>query len=260
MFSDGGNKEISNECTVYFNDIKKSDFDLIFFHTEDFPFKIVQTACGSRWCHIALVLLLTQRDINCIRRKCNGSTFTNTEENVVGFDDYDGIAERGVYILESTTDTYPCAITGKTGDGVKLCLLKDRLPKGDVCGYKSVSKKKIDKKKANKHILLYELMPALLGIPYERNLINLVKAWTHWLGCCYLNSYDESSMFCTELITHVFTRLGVLKARHRGGVYADSDYTDEDLVLEDYVFLETKLLSSEAWLSYKKLVVVTIEW
>ena len=122
-----------------------------------------------------------------------------------------------------------------------------------------MSKKKIEATRANKHMLLYDIMPNLLGTPYERNLLNLAKAWGHWMGCCYLKTYNESSMFCTELITHVFTHLGALKARHANGVHENSNYTDEDLVLEDYVNLEQKFLIKGGWLHYKPLEYVNVE-
>jgi hypothetical protein len=253
-----------------FEDVKKKDFDLIFFHTEEYPFKIVQTACSSDWCHIALILLLTDHEISELKR-----TTLGIPSVPLGKPSDDA---KRVYILESTTDLYPCVVTGKKTNGVKMCLLEERLSTG-ICGYKSVVKQQITKKNAAKRALVHDIVPSILGIPYERNLCNLVKAWGHWLGCCYLSTYDESSMFCTELITHVFTRLGLLRAEHRRRNKGDDDdksmipydfletggkfrkttnYTDEDLVLEDYVFLETNFLKENSWLSYGKLTLIKI--
>jgi hypothetical protein len=260
-----------------FDSIRKRDFDLIFFHTEEYPFKIVQTACKSDWCHIALILVLTDFEFSEIRRMYRESS-TDREPRTVRDDlrQTDGSRAKRVYILESTTDVYPCAITGKASNGVKICLLSERLSAG-ICGYKNVTKQKVEQKNAAKRILMYDIVPRILGIPYERNLFNLVKAWTHWLGCCYVRTYDETSMFCTEMITHVFTQLGVLRAEHglsdppmisysfleiqkgkETTVKRAENYTDEDLVLEDYVFLELNFLKKDCWLSYGELKLVKI--
>lgn len=278
-----------------FDSFKKKDFDLIFFHTEEYPFKIVQTACRSEWCHIALILMLDDFQLSQIRRLHHGlsTNYDKDEEKdcseIPFYFKNDESGTKRIYILESTTDTYPCAITGKTSNGVKLCMLSDRLSNG-ICGYKSVTRCTIDKKNAAKNILIYKIVPRILGIPYERNLLNLVKAWFHWLGCCNVNTYDESSMFCTELITHVFTQLDILQAKHGSSdnmisyqflesrlqkerkdkekeqmlesddEYGNNnDYTDEDLVLEDYVFLERNFLKKDCWLSYGELKLIKIE-
>lgn len=266
--------------------LKKKDFDLIFFHTEEYPYKIVQDACSSYWCHVALVLLLTDKEIEMLKQKINipinhhHHHHYNDNDNDVDDDNDDDndiiILEKKrkekkrVYILESTTDCYPCAVTGISKSGVKLCLLSKRL-EGEmegICGYKSVTKYKKEHLNSAKQILLHELIPQLLGTPYEKNLMRLGKAWVHymsskfwWCHCAYsttnsmLGGYDESSMFCTELITHVFTRLGLLTALH--GVKTEMlnqstnrYYTDEDLVLEDYVYLENDFLQKDSWLTY----------
>ena len=264
------NRSLPSQRLHSFDDVKTKDFDLIFFHTEEYPYKIVQTACNSRWCHIALIVLLNDAEILEIRRLIDDKDVT-VNDNIVRSNDYES-TKRRVYILESTTDLYPCAVTGKTGNGVKMCLLTERLY-GGICGYKSVVKQMVGKKSAARRALVYDIVPRVLGTPYERNLLKLVKAWTHWLGCCYVSTYDESSMCCTELITHVFTHLGILHAYHvRGSLmpyvflreYDDdrgkqSNYTDEDLVLEDYVFLERDFLKGNCWLSYDELKLIKIE-
>lgn len=266
-----------------FEDVKKSDFDLIFFHTEEYPFKIVQDACASLWCHVALVLCLTCEEVSEIREAWKETLegYSSPPPSLMQHQqrqqlceiprkNRNGNSEKFIYILESTTDDYTCAITGRRTNGVKLCLLSDRLPDGDVCGYKRVCKKKVGKADGNKRTLIRDVIPRLLGIPYEKNMLNLVKAWMHWLRCYETDSYDESSMFCTELLTHVFTVLGILKAKHRDDLYSNdndnnnddngnSDYTDEDLVLEDYVHIEDRYLSKDAWLSYSALEIIEIK-
>lgn len=243
-----------------FDNIKKSDFDLIFFHTEEYPFKIVQTACFSNWCHIALILVLSESEIVNIRKRwvdvkgIHGVDIEDEKKRIRNVNN-----DRRVYLLESTTDVYPCVITGRTSNGVKLCLLSNRIPNGDVCGYKRSIKGKLDQTKAKKEILMYEIMPSILNIPYEKNLFKLVKAWGHWLGCLYIQSYDEQSMFCTELVTHILTSLGAMRARH-GDLNGDSEYTDEDLTLVDYVKMSKDgLLSTKSWLQYNPIEFVKIK-
>jgi hypothetical protein len=247
--------------------VTKSDFDLVFFHTEDMPFKIVQTACNSHWCHVALLLVLTEDEMNVLRTNVRKRSQRPVEKEELYYDAHrKRSTAKGVYMLESTTDTYPCAITGNTSNGVKLCLLTDRL-KGwtaGVFGMKRVSKVNVTKKKEAKEALLETILPDVLGLPYERDLLNLAKAWVHYLGVGYVSSYDETSMFCTELITHVFTRLGLLHAQHDRTYgcchgFKNKLYTDEDLVLEDYVHLEKNFLSKEtSWLSYNAIELINV--
>lgn len=281
---------------------QKRDFDLIFFHTDEMPYSIVQTACRSYWCHIGLILLLSDDEIEIIREltiRCkeysniNNRGDKNSTKIKKKYHNNNNSNKRP-YLLESTTDDYPCVITGSTKMGVKICLLEDRIEGLDpntYCGYKKVSIKKVNQATACKNILLYDLLPCLIGKPYEKNLARLAKAWVHYyfsstIAC---TSYNESSMFCTELITHIFTKLKLLNARH----YDDSEdnydsnkddnpiplfnsccccccftsilsiktnhnfYTDEDLVLEDYVTLEEKFLNRESsWLFYDKLKIL----
>lgn len=324
-------------------DVEKKDFDLIFFHTEEYPYKIIQTAGNSAWCHVGLILLLTDDELDKLRyntslyNECkhkyasiddNTTTEYFNQQKQTNADDIIRITHkkrRKIYLLESTTDIYPCDVTGKSSDGVKLCLLKKRLGEWTEgkCGYKRVKSTNPIRRKEAKNKLLHEILPTVLGTPYEQNLLRFVKAWLHYCistcccftyCCCYscccscgiyeynhpsytsngystpcLPCYDNSTMFCTELLTYIFTELNILHAyrplikdrQQQNDMNDDSkpssssscchcstlcrnnhevnidDYTNEDLVLEDYVNIEkTNYFNKNPWIRYKKLCIV----
>jgi hypothetical protein len=204
------------------------DFSLMFFHTEQFPYTVIQTACSSDWSHIGMIFFFTDEEIELIK-----NLKRKYDENPEGF--YDGSGHRTAsisktfkrkepynigkaYILESTTDDYPCAITGKSDAGVKICSLYERLSAWStgLCGIKKAcyeSKRGV----LVKTIIVHVMLPELLGIPYEKNLLRLFKAWLHYVTpclCYHSLNYDEASMFCTELMAHLLRNFGVLNTYH----------------------------------------------
>lgn len=239
-----------------------NDFDLIFFHTDEYPYTLIQTACSSNWCHVALVLRLTRNDVDFLKEKVCKTTTNRKKENICHMSH--------VFLLESTIDLYPCAITGKYDNGVKLCRIEDRFKMlGNVAyGRKKSFDNRKDGTKVAKYILMNEILPYLLGIPYERNLMRFLKAFLYgsgifipgFLNCCL--PYDGSSMFCTELLTFVFTRLGILNANDSNDIVENErtkgnvsihPYDPENLSPEEYVKLEEKYITRNSPISYQKI-------
>jgi hypothetical protein len=302
----------------------REDFDLMFFHTEEYPFKIVQDACASLWCHVALAFAFTPSDIREMKLAvCNraekerfetpisSSSSADKKASSVSLEpllpnlkllldareDIEACAERysrdkpkekrEAYVFESTTDVYPCAVTGWTGPGVKICKLTERLKGwgGGPCGIKRAIIENNELYRRAKRSSISVMIPEMLGVPYEEDRCRLVKAWFHFLGCCsgFATYGDSSSMFCTEVLACVFERLDVIKERdpsyhRRSGskndekrretkgegytpgclCWSGKGYGHEDWVLEDYVHFEEDHVKDDSWLWYDKIVVLNV--
>jgi hypothetical protein len=220
-----------------------TDFSLMVFCTDQFPYDMIQDACNSKWCHIGMTLTLTEAELQTLiedhRKFSNAETRTTLGDETraktkkktgspssIGFD---------YYLFESTTDTNRCYVTGKYESSVKMSLLRDRLCKytEPELGYKKSAHVGSDprKKKALKTKLLRDVLPTLIGRPYESNMCNLVKAWCHWIWCspkwgrrnieeegeslrCFYTGHGEDTMFCTEVLVHALTELEAMKSYH----------------------------------------------
>lgn len=257
--------------------ITKNDFDLIFFHTEQYPFKFIQTACASPWCHIGMILILTQTDIENIRHAMMGHhphhIHIHNHHHHTGTLSY---SPPEVYILESTQDVFPCVVTGKAHPGVKISLLKDRLKAYgcSFCGYKKIRYQKVTGSVVTKQVLLYSILPEVLGLPYEKHLFHLFRSWVHYIGLWMCSGGidmggNKDSMFCSELIAHIFTSLGVMHSVTRYNMpeqlnttllrHEQPLYTNEDMVPEDFVHVEKFQNSDERMcISYYTLKTLSI--
>lgn len=221
--------------------------DLLFFHTNSMPAAIVQYACHSNWCHIALVVLATRNELGI-------------SISPYGDDIRDNVKE--LYIFESSTfiDKSPCVMNGVIHSGVRLIKLAPRF--ANIKSTVGVLQLKIIRDKINNTPLtsnqanlqqnIINFIKRESGKPYEENLNNLVRVWWHsvaWINFCGGdNIEDTTSYFCSELMAEILSQVGVIKSRaipdRFGGLtitqfpssnFAITDFENPRLLNRDYI-------------------------
>lgn len=240
---------------------------LLFFHTEEFPYTILQDACHTRWCHIAMLLKLSYCTIRNIHARLNmGINAGQGKYNSISIVNHDvkslpakynaQLNGEEYFILESTSEVLECFFTGIRSTGVKLTPMTNRLQYYDgLLGSKRISFDD-NVSKHNFDNVVVDIYVALANRCYEKNLFNLLTAWTSWvfssvaLPCVCLglsnrplaknhvniNQYDVlkyneddlSSVFCTELIGYVFCNVGVFKSNLNIGALIINNFADLD--------------------------------
>ena len=122
---------------------KFSDLDILFFHTEAMPYAVIQSACFCEWCHVAIVIELTDGQVEEIRNRyyaihpsekpkpASKATSSSTTTPVVVTTVVVKKDRERKYVLEATTDNLRCAVTGKLSDGVKLTPLEKNIKRCD---------------------------------------------------------------------------------------------------------------------------------
>jgi hypothetical protein len=145
--------------------------------------------------------------------------------------------ENGIcYIMESTTMS---PISNKRG--VQINLAKDVILnyKGGIF-IKPLNSFTVSKEISNK---LKEIRRQLNGRPYERNFWELAKSEIDiTFGKLFRNKPSMKSVFCSELVAHIYKELGILKGSLPANEYTPADFMDmEDGKLNPpYTFGETK--------------------
>jgi len=188
----------SQKTTFYIKDLS-----LIFFHTEEKPYTLIQTFCGSNWYHVGILLVLSDTDVdimkslwaelisteNIIDRK----RLINTRMTSLFKDVADPLMRRHnhrFYLLDSgTTDANKiCSVTGNRRDGVKLSVFPQEIIDGGgggvvnelgVVGIKIpvFTPPEQNTKTELKRKLLENLFLNYLSAPYQGNLTKFFDAW-----------------------------------------------------------------------------------
>lgn len=201
------------------------------------PYAVIQSACFCEWCHVAIVIELTDGQVEEIRNRyyaihpsekpkpASKATSSSTTTPVVVTTVVVKKDRERKYVLEATTDNLRCAVTGKLSDGVKLTPLEKNIKRcdptiGNYYGIKKALPRDDRIRLEYKKQLVERILPELLNRPYERDYSKLVKTWVRWAGgkqCCDVRETDESTIFCTELLVHILTDFGLLNAYHDSG-------------------------------------------
>ena len=183
--------------------------DLVLFRGHTLFSRLIQRATRSEWSHVAMVLRLPE---------------------------YDMLA-----LYESTgLGSLPDMISGEVRRGVQLVPLSERVR---ACnGAIAVRQLKGVTLGPHERTALMALRRELRGRPYERSLVDLVRA--AYDGAGGASAEDLSSLFCSELVAEAYQRLGLL-----GDGVPSSEYTPADFSAHSPLRLAHGTLGDEVVLS-----------
>lgn len=94
---------------------------------------------------------------------------------------------------------------------------------------------------------LHEFLTEFSDVPYEKNLIEMIKSAYDGIGGTNKKE-NLSSLFCSEMMAKIYQKMGLLRSSDKGGLvcneYAPRDFTSNvelnlllDATLEDEVML-----------------------
>ena len=179
--------------------------DLVLFRGGSVFSRLIQRATRSAWSHVAMVLRLPE---------------------------YDFLA-----LYESTgLGSLPDMVSGEPARGVQLVPLSERVRAYD--GAIAVRKLEGVTLASVARTALMDLRRELRGRPYERSMVDLVRAVYDGAGGS--NTEDLSSLFCSELVAEAYQRLGLL-----GDGVPSSEYTPADFGAHSRLELARGTLGAE---------------
>ena len=194
-----------NTSLLNINTLKTGD--ILFFHASHWPATIVQYACNSVWCHIAMVIKVSNVELGIAPAWPTRSMVLNNTPRL--------------YMFEASTflTKVPCVMKNNCHGGVRLVALEPRL-ENTIDQPIGLLRLKFKNPSIQQPIFQQDIVNFIkreLGKPYEENLNNLGWAWWHsvaWINVCVKdNVEDTSSYFCSELIAEALIQSGVFKKR-----------------------------------------------
>lgn len=301
--------------------IKCKDFSLVFFNTTEFPYTVIQTACRSLWCHVAMIIMLYDDEVYLMKQiyELNASYHSRygdidrrrefedeleLERNdrkksfqdryahllseherqmssrTINKDRKHANDKKKPYLLDSTMETIPCLVSGSKKAGVKLTLLKERIREYEgPIGINSGDIRDVNSYRTMRRKMILEIIPSVVGIPYEKHLSKFVLTFFHWImepsgrcTCSYWNATESSSIrsdrassssdvFDPEKSSYIFTWHFPFSSSDGSSMFCSElvgyvfkrvgflkmkDINEELVALEDL----TSPLFSDKWMSY----------
>ena len=170
-------------------------FDIFLFSGKGFISRAIQLVTGSPWSHVGLSLRLPGYDFNLL--------------------------------YESTTmSALPDLTTGAPVKGVQLTYLSQRLKTYDGrVGWRHIS----GPRPAGIYDEAAEFVREFAGRPYEENQLSLIRSAIDVPGLGQTQP-DMSSVFCSELSTHLLRKVGFMKdtvVLIPANEYTPADFADD---------------------------------
>ena len=183
--------------------------DIVLFRGQTLFSRLIQRATRSAWSHVAMVMRLPEYDFLALWESAGLGTVPDMRSGEIA---------RGVQLVPLSERVRSCAgaIAVRRLEGITL----------GITARES----------------LMRLRGELRGRPYERSLVDLVRA--SYDGAGGANAQDLSSLFCSELVAEAYQRLGLL-----GDGVPSSEYTPADFAAHSRLSLLDGTLGPEIVLS-----------